>query len=134
VSQRTAAAAIRRAVGRAAGSAAAAGGGQEKVLTQEMRDQYIEKQKRVTNSIVALKDIRLQHEEGTPFTAIREGLKHANIVTLHDIIHTENSLTFVFEYVPLDLSKYLEKHPGGLRSHNVKVGLLVDWFDFYLRN
>ena len=54
--------------------------------------------------MVALKEIRLQVEEGTPFTAIREasllrGLRHANIVTLHDIIHTKDSLTFVFEYV-----------------------------------
>ena len=53
---------------------------------------------------MALKEIRLQEEEGTPFTAIREAsllkeLKHNNIVTLHDIIHTRNSLTFVFEYV-----------------------------------
>ena len=54
--------------------------------------------------MVALKEIRLQQEEGTPFTAIREasllkGLKHANIVTLHDIIHTKDTLTFVFEFV-----------------------------------
>lgn len=54
--------------------------------------------------VVALKEIRLQPEEGTPFTAIREasllrGLKHANIVTLHDIIHTKDTLMFVFEYV-----------------------------------
>jgi len=26
-------------------------------------------------------------------------LKHANIVTLHDIVHTEKSLTLVFEYL-----------------------------------
>jgi len=54
--------------------------------------------------VVALKEIRLQEEEGAPFTAIREAsllkeLKHNNIVTLHDIIHTRSSLTFVFEYV-----------------------------------
>ncbi|KAH7982404.1 hypothetical protein HPB52_004388 [Rhipicephalus sanguineus] len=76
--------------------------------------------------VVALKEIRLQPEEGTPFTAIREasllrGLKHANIVTLHDIIHTKDTLTFVFEYVHTDLSQYLEKHPGGLNPKNVKV-------------
>ena len=58
----------------------------------------------LTNQIVALKEIRLQEEEGAPFTAIREAsllkeLKHTNIVTLHDIIHTKSSLTFVFEYV-----------------------------------
>jgi hypothetical protein len=26
-------------------------------------------------------------------------LRHANIVTLHDIVHTKDTLTFVFEYV-----------------------------------
>lgn len=77
------------------------------------------------SKVVALKEIRLQPEEGTPFTAIREasllrGLKHANIVTLHDIIHTKDTLTFVFEYVHTDLSQYLEKHPGGLNPKNVK--------------
>ena len=71
----------------------------------------------LTKQVVALKEIRLQEEEGTPFTAIREAsllkdLKHANIVTLHDIIHTKSSLTFVFEYLNTDLSQYLEKHPG----------------------
>ena len=54
--------------------------------------------------MVALKEIRLQEEEGAPFTAIREAsllrdLRHANVVTLHDIVHTKTSLTFVFEYV-----------------------------------
>jgi len=80
----------------------------------------------LTNQVVALKEIRLQEEEGTPFTAIREAsllkdLKHANIVTLHDIIHTKSSLTFVFEYLNTDLSQYLEKHPGGLSSRNIKL-------------
>lgn len=58
----------------------------------------------LTNQVVALKEIRLQEEEGTPFTAIREAsllkdLKHANIVILHDIVHTRSTLTFVFEYL-----------------------------------
>ncbi|KAF4794316.1 cyclin dependent kinase 14 [Turdus rufiventris] len=61
---------------------------------------------KVNGKLVALKVIRLQEEEGTPFTAIREasllkGLKHANIVLLHDIIHTKETLTLVFEYVVL---------------------------------
>ncbi|XP_060104458.1 cyclin-dependent kinase 14 isoform X2 [Heteronotia binoei] len=59
---------------------------------------------KVNGKLVALKVIRLQEEEGTPFTAIREasllkGLKHANIVLLHDIIHTKETLTLVFEFV-----------------------------------
>ena len=58
----------------------------------------------LTQQVVALKEIRLQEEEGAPFTAIREAsllrdLRHANVVTLHDIVHTKTSLTFVFEYV-----------------------------------
>lgn len=80
------------------------------------------------NQVVALKEIRLQEEEGAPFTAIREAsllkeLKHANIVTLHDIVHTRETLTFVFEYVHTDLSQYLERHSGGLESRNVRLFL-----------
>jgi hypothetical protein len=61
-------------------------------------------QSTINGSFVALKEIRLEHEEGAPCTAIREvsllkQLKHANIVTLHDIIYTEKSLTLVFEYL-----------------------------------
>lgn len=82
----------------------------------------------LTDQVVALKEIRIQPEEGVPFTAIREasllkGLKHANIVTLHDIIHTKETLTFVFEFVHTDLSQYLEKHPNGLNTFNVKLFL-----------
>jgi hypothetical protein len=56
------------------------------------------------SKVVALKEIRLEMEEGTPFTAIREAsilrcLRHSNIVTLHDIIHTKETLIFVFEFV-----------------------------------
>ncbi len=85
----------------------------------------------LTNCVVAVKEIRINQEEGLPFTAIREGklsrvfnsslifqydqiicflfavvlasllksLRHANIVTLHDIVHTKLTLNFVFEYV-----------------------------------
>ncbi|XP_039649617.1 cyclin-dependent kinase 15 isoform X2 [Perca fluviatilis] len=81
---------------------------------------------RINGQLVALKVIRMKTEEGIPFTAIREasllkGLKHANIVVLHDIIHTRESLTFVFEYVQTDLAQYLSEHPGGLHSHNVRL-------------
>ncbi len=61
-------------------------------------------QSSINGSFVALKEIRLEHDEGAPCTAIREvsllrQLKHANIVTLHDIIYTDKSLTLVFEYL-----------------------------------
>lgn len=80
----------------------------------------------LTQQVVALKEIRLQEEEGAPFTAIREAsllkeLKHANIVTLHDIVHTRETLTFVFEFVDTDLSQYMEWHPGGLSQINVRL-------------
>jgi serine/threonine protein kinase len=44
---------------------------------------------RLTDNLVALKEIRLEHEEGAPCTAIREvsllkDLKHANIGTTPD--------------------------------------------------
>ncbi|XP_046887463.1 cyclin-dependent kinase 15 isoform X3 [Hypomesus transpacificus] len=81
---------------------------------------------RINGHLVALKVIRMKTEEGVPFTAIREasllkGLKHANIVLLHDIIHTRESLTFVFEYVQTDLAQYMTQHPGGLHSYNVRI-------------
>lgn len=31
--------------------------------------------------------------------SLLKGLKHANIVLLHDIVHTKETLTFVFEYM-----------------------------------
>ncbi|XP_024918206.1 cyclin-dependent kinase 15 [Cynoglossus semilaevis] len=81
---------------------------------------------RINGQLVALKVIRMKTEEGVPFTAIREasllkGLKHANVVLLHDIIHNSETLTLVFEYVQTDLSQYMHQHPGGLHSHNVRI-------------
>lgn len=34
-----------------------------------------------------------------PLVSLLKDLKHANIVTLHDIVHTDKSLTLVFEYL-----------------------------------
>ncbi|NXN25971.1 CDK18 kinase, partial [Nycticryphes semicollaris] len=81
---------------------------------------------KLTENLVALKEIRLEHEEGAPCTAIREvsllkNLKHANIVTLHDIIHTERSLTLVFEYLDSDLKQYLDNCGNLMSVHNVKI-------------
>ncbi|XP_041093132.1 cyclin-dependent kinase 16-like isoform X2 [Polyodon spathula] len=81
---------------------------------------------KLTDDLVALKEIRLEHEEGAPCTAIREvsllkDLKHANIVTLHDIIHTEKSLTLVFEYLDKDLKQYLDDCGNCIMMHNVKL-------------
>lgn len=83
---------------------------------------------RLTENMVALKEIRLEHEEGAPCTAIREvsllkDLKHANIVTLHDIVHTEKSLTLVFEYLERDLKQYMDDCGAILAINNVKLFL-----------
>ncbi|KAG8124746.1 hypothetical protein E2320_020031, partial [Naja naja] len=48
-------------------------------------------------------------------------LKHANIVLLHDIFQTKESLTLVFEYMHTDLAQYMSQHPGGLHPHNVML-------------
>lgn len=82
----------------------------------------------ITGKIVALKEIRLEYEEGAPCTAIREvsllkGLKHANIVTLHDIIHTKETLTLVFEYLEKDLKKYSDDCGGVIDLKNVRIFL-----------
>lgn len=83
---------------------------------------------RLTDNIVALKEIRLEHEEGAPCTAIREvsllkELRHNNIVTLHDIVHTEKSLTLVFEFLEKDLKQYMDDCGAILAMNNVKLFL-----------
>uniref|UniRef100_A0A915ELQ2 cyclin-dependent kinase n=1 Tax=Ditylenchus dipsaci TaxID=166011 RepID=A0A915ELQ2_9BILA len=83
---------------------------------------------RIDGSIVALKEIKLQPQEGLPFTAIREvsllrGLKHANIVRLHQIVHQPHSLILVFEYMKTDLSKFMENYRHGLDPFRVKIFL-----------
>ncbi|XGW20815.1 hypothetical protein V3C99_004082 [Haemonchus contortus] len=92
---------------------------------------------KIDGTIVALKEIKLQFQEGLPFTAIREAsllrtLRHANIVCLHDIYHQHNQLTFVFEYMKMDLSKYLEHHPTGVDCMQIRLLLfqLLRGLDF----
>lgn len=75
---------------------------------------------RVTGEIIALKKIRLEAEdEGIPSTAIREisllkELQHPNIVRLYDVVHTEQKLTLVFEFLDQDLKKNLDVNDKGL--------------------
>ncbi|KAJ7160020.1 kinase-like domain-containing protein [Mycena crocata] len=73
-----------------------------------------------SGSIVALKKIRLEAEdEGVPSTAIREisllkELNDEHIVRLLDIVHADQKLYLVFEYLDVDLKRYME---NGNRDH-----------------
>ncbi|RNC58583.1 cell division protein kinase 2 [Trypanosoma cruzi] len=79
-----------------------------------------------TGATVALKRIRLDtEEEGVPCTAIREisllkELRHANIVKLLDVCHSESRLTLVFEYMELDLKKYMDQEEGNLDAATIQ--------------
>lgn len=42
-------------------------------------------------------------------------------VTLHDIVHTDKSLTLVFEYLDRDLKQYMDECGAQLSMNNVKV-------------
>ncbi|XP_044261504.1 cyclin-dependent kinase 1 [Tribolium madens] len=72
-----------------------------------------------TGQLVAMKKIRLQPEdEGVPSTAIREisllkELRHPNIVCLEDVMMEENRLYLIFEFLSMDLKKYLDTIPQG---------------------
>lgn len=72
---------------------------------------------KVTGRLVAMKKIRLEaDEEGIPSTAIREisilkelqYYDHPNIVSLLEILHEDSRLYLVFEFMPMDLKKYMD--------------------------
>lgn len=70
-----------------------------------------------SDAIVALKKIRLENEdEGVPSTAMREisilkELRHPNVVYLRDVHLTESRLYLVFEFLSMDLKRYLDGLP-----------------------
>ncbi|KAF8197097.1 kinase-like domain-containing protein [Pholiota molesta] len=74
----------------------------------------VQGQDNTSGEIVALKKIRLEAEdEGVPSTAIREisllkELKDDNIVRLLDIVHADQKLYLVFEFLDVDLKRYIE--------------------------
>lgn len=81
---------------------------------------------KTTNELVALKKIRLEHEdEGIPSTAIREisllrECSHQNIIPLKDIVYGENKLYLIFDFLDYDLKKYLEINGKPLPTEQVK--------------
>ncbi|KAL1139278.1 hypothetical protein AAG570_006264 [Ranatra chinensis] len=68
-----------------------------------------------TGQLVAIKKIRMESdEEGIPSTAIREisllkELVHPNIVGLQEVLMEENRLYLIFEFLTMDLKKYLDQ-------------------------
>eukprot|EP00105_Crassostrea_gigas_P008721 XP_011423389.1 PREDICTED: cyclin-dependent kinase 2 [Crassostrea gigas] len=84
-------------------------------------------QDKTTGQLVALKKIRLDTEsEGVPSTAIREisllkELDQSCIVRLLDVVHSEQKLYLVFEYLNQDLKKYMDSCPAsGMPSSLIK--------------
>lgn len=75
---------------------------------------------------VALKKIKLEAEdEGVPSTAIREisllkELHHPNVVRLLEVIHSENRLYLVFEFLDMDLKKHMDVMKEGLTMPTIK--------------
>eukprot|EP01137_Pigoraptor_chileana_P019659 Opistho-2@80972 len=82
-----------------------------------------------TGEYVALKKIRLEVEdEGVPSTAIREisllkELRNPNVVGLLDVIHQDDKLYLVFEFLDHDLKGYMDitkKRSGGMDRMLIK--------------
>lgn len=71
-----------------------------------------------TARAIAIKKIRLEHEEeGVPSTAIREisilkELHHPNVVNLEEVMYDNKRLFLVFEYLELDLKKFMDTTPN----------------------
>nr|XP_035938675.1 cyclin-dependent kinase 1-like isoform X3 [Halichoerus grypus] len=84
---------------------------------------------KTTGQVVAMKKIRLEsEEEGVPSTAIREisllkELRHPNIVSLQDVLMQDSRLYLIFEFLSMDLKKYLDSIPPGqfMDSSLVKI-------------
>uniref|UniRef100_A0A0N5CIE0 Protein kinase domain-containing protein n=1 Tax=Strongyloides papillosus TaxID=174720 RepID=A0A0N5CIE0_STREA len=72
-----------------------------------------------SGQIVALKKIRIGVEDdGVPATTIREvamlrEVRHPNIVSLEAVIMQPKKIVLVFEFIPLDLRKYMDRIPQG---------------------
>uniref|UniRef100_A0A2K6TUR7 Cell division protein kinase 5 n=1 Tax=Saimiri boliviensis boliviensis TaxID=39432 RepID=A0A2K6TUR7_SAIBB len=85
---------------------------------------------RKTQEILALKWVRLDDDaEDVPSSALWEfcllkELKHKNVIRLHDILHSNEKLTLVFEFCDQDLKKYFDRCSGALDPEIIKSFLL----------
>ncbi|XP_014259703.1 cyclin-dependent kinase 1 [Cimex lectularius] len=79
-----------------------------------------------TGNFVAIKKIRNEgEEEGVPSTAVREisllkELVHPNIVGLQEVLMEENRLYLIFEFLTMDLKKYLDSLENLMPESQVK--------------
>ncbi|EUB56800.1 Cell division control protein [Echinococcus granulosus] len=84
---------------------------------------------RKSGQLKAMKRIKLENfDEGVPSTAIREiallkELEHPNVVTLEQVILDRGRLYLIFEYLTLDLRRYLDNNckDAGLPPDTVKL-------------
>lgn len=87
-----------------------------------------------SGQLVALKEIQLDMEEGTPSTTVREislmkSLRHINILNLQEVLHAENAkLVLVFDYMDLDLRRYIDIYGEG----RVIDAFTARWFAFQI--
>ena len=61
-----------------------------------------------------------RESEGVPSTAIREitllkELEHPAVVQLLDVVHADDKLYMVFEYLNMDLKKHMDEHAEKIR-------------------
>ncbi|XP_061261042.1 cyclin-dependent kinase 1 isoform X3 [Bos javanicus] len=89
---------------------------------------------KTTGQVVAMKKIRLEsEEEGVPSTAIREisllkELRHPNIVSLQDVLMQDSRLYLIFEFLSMDLKKYLDSIPPGQFMDSSLVKVVTLWY------
>lgn len=83
-----------------------------------------------------MKKIRLESEdEGVPSTAIREismlrELRHPNIVNLEDVIMQESRLYLIFEFLSMDLKKYMDSLKNAIDVVTMKSFVYQVFFFF----
>ncbi len=77
---------------------------------------YLAEDLKNKNQKVAIKQLKSSSvEEGVPISSLREisllkELNHINIVKLMDVVHLQNNIVLVFEYVETDLKIMLKKN------------------------
>ncbi|KAI5479532.1 negative regulator of the PHO system [Pseudohyphozyma bogoriensis] len=89
-----------------------------------------------TQTVVALKKLILDSEHTVPSVALREISllqllkQHPNIIDLLQVIHTDNSIYMVFEYLDMDLRAYIDvarKAAGVDRGLSMSRVKLIMW-------